>query len=154
MDTKRRALTPEEVDCIKSVLTQRRGREGAPLMALGEAHKVGDQLYQMSCNQQVIIYYDKTEFIGILAFDVGCMWWSDVLVLSETLVLCVSPIFKGFSRAAIATLEELACEYDVKAIVAGCIFQREPQLVANAYIKKGFTHTSPIFIKMVGETDG
>ena len=118
-------------------------------MQLCEIKPTMNYIYSASLQGRVASFYEKGIFIGIVMFNIGSHWWSTARVLDEELVLCVDTAFHGFARVGIDFLNRQAKKYRVSAIVAGCIFQKEPQIVLNSYYKDGFTQTCPTCIKEV-----
>ncbi len=98
----------------------------------------------------IIVFYDEseTEFVGILAFDVGEFWWYPEPFLLEQLVLCVNPDYIGFEREAVKVLDEIAEEYNCVGICSGCMFQSNPNMVKNTYMKSGYNEMIPSFVKL------
>lgn len=139
----------EEEDAIASALLRYRDEEGGAFVHLGDLDITMTSLFHMAANLQVTKFYEGDTFIGIVVFDVGNMWWSDKRFLTEILVLCVDESYHGFARVAIQYLNELAEEFNVDVICAGCYFQAKPQIVTNSYKKDGFTIDAPSYIKVV-----
>ena len=144
----RRVLSFNEFELIAERLKELRDREGSEILKLGEPYYAAKSLVQMSMDTKVIVFKEDGKFIGILAFDVVKEWWTREPLLTETIVLSMSDDVKGFARIAIDKLKELAELYDVAAIIAGCLFQKNPQVVTNSYKKKGFDIIQPVYIKM------
>lgn len=142
----RRCLEFNEWEAIRKRLLELRDKEGSLLMQKADADVAVRSLVHMSFQNRVVIFYENDEFIGILAFDVGSVWWANLITLEEDLVLCVSPTFKGFGRIAVDKLKELAKEYKAQLIVSGSIFQENPAIIANLYKKKGFKQSCPVFV--------
>ena len=148
MEFQRRPFLIDELNVVVTKLIEQRDTAGSDIMQLASPQLVWERLKDMGDNRQVLIAYDKDTFIGIVVFDAGKPWWSYENILTELLVLCVSPKFKGFSRLAISQLEEIAKLYNCKAIAGGALFRRQPKLMINAYMKQGF-ELSPMCVKMV-----
>lgn len=147
----RRCLKVDEWEKIRERLLTLRDKEGSLLMQKADADVATKSLVHMSYMNRVVIFYEGEEFIGIVAFDVGSVWWANLIVLEEQLVLCVSDTFKGFGRIAVDKLKELSNEYKTHLIVSGSIFQDNPNIIANLYKKKGFKQTCPVFVYWRGE---
>ena len=149
METVRGELTDDELETVVRKMTSIRDTEGAPLtVAIGSPYDCLQNLYIMSTHGQVEKFYDNGEFVGILVFDVGKLWWSDKDILLEQFVLSVTNK-AGFQREAIKRLNEIAKEFDVYAICSGCIYQDKPQMVMNGYYKDGFVEVAPTAIKIL-----
>lgn len=144
----RRVLSFNEFELIAERLKELRDREGSEILKLGEPYYAAKSLVHMSIDTKVIVFKEDGRFIGLLAFDVVKEWWTPKPILTETIILSMSDDVKGFARIAIDKLKELAEFYDVAAIVAGCLFQKSPQVVTNSYKKKGFDIIQPVYIKM------
>lgn len=142
-------LTYEEEKLIAEALLRHREEEGNAFVWLGDLETTMDALRQKATNMQVTFFYDDKGFVGILVCDVGNVWWSKKKFMIEELVLCVRPNYHGFAREAIAYLEQLAELWEVDAIIAGCYFQKTPQIVMNSYKKAGFTIDTSSCIKVV-----
>lgn len=142
-------LNIAEEDTIAKALLQHRAREGNAFVWLGDLETTMCSLRQKAKDMKVAKFYHNDIFVGILVFDVGHPWWSKKLFLIEELVLCVQPDYHGFAREAIAFLDELAEEFKADAIIAGCYFQKTPQVVINSYKKAGFTIDTSSCIKVV-----
>lgn len=142
-------LTYEEEKLIAEALLRHREEEGNAFVWLGDLETTMDSLRQKVKNMQVTFFYDDKGFVGILVCDVGNVWWSKKKFMIEELILCVRPNYHGFARGAIAYLEQLAELWEVDAIIAGCYFQKTPQIVMNSYKKAGFTIDTSSCIKVV-----
>lgn len=142
-------LTYEEEKLIAAALLRHREEEGNAFVWLGDLETTMDALRQKAKNMQVTFFYDDNGFVGILVCDVGNVWWSKKKFMIEELVLCVRPDYHGFAREAIAYLEQLAELWEVDAIIAGCYFQKTPQIVMNSYKKAGFAIDTSSCIKVV-----
>ena len=142
-------LSYEEEKLIAEALLRHREDEGNAFVWLGDLETTMDALRQKTKNMQVTFFYDDKGFVGILVCDVGNVWWSKKKFMIEELVLCVRPDYHGFARDAIACLEYLAELWEVDAIIAGCYFQKTPQIVMNSYKKAGFTIDTSSCIKVV-----
>lgn len=151
METYRRALRIDEWELIRERLIELRDKEGSDFIKLADPSIAIKHIVSASFRDNVVIFYDKDELIGILIFTLDKPWWADIKILAEILVLCVSPSFKGFARYAIDTLEKLGEEFKADAICAGCYFQKKPTIVSNSYIKKGFTLMCPTYVKLRGD---
>ena len=150
MEAERRMLSTAELEVIWDRLQELVDTEGSTIVKrCGSVELAVRRLAALSVSQRVVIFYDKGLFIGITIFDVISEWWSNSKFLVEHLVLCVDPDYKGFARVAIDELERLGKEFGVEAIVAGCAFNKNSQLVTNSYKKKGFTIVCPNYIKML-----
>lgn len=149
----RSVLSAKEAEQIKEAMLRHRKQEGNELMwKFGDAYYVLQQLWNFSKNGQVCEFYDKDKnFLGIMLFDIGELWWSQEAFLLEQFVLCVSPTCHGFQRLAIKKLNQLAKQFKVKAICGGCLFQDNPQMVINGYRKDGFNIDSPTVFKVVSQ---
>lgn len=148
--TERRALSFKEYDQIVERLNYLKTKEGSKIIKdMGDAEYCAMGIVKMSCQSQVIVFYDDDKFIGLLAFDVVNTWWTPKRILDEEFILSMTDDFKGFARIAIDKLIELAEYYKASLIAAGCFFQDKPQMVTNSYIKKGFNLSQPIYMKMM-----
>lgn len=144
-------LKEDELLKIKERLLYLRAKEGSELMMLADADVAVKNLAYFSYKNNVAKFYKNDEFIGIVAFDVSTHWWTDKKVLCELLVLCLSDSFKGFGRIAVDKLEALAKEHNAEIICSGCMFQKEPQIVTNLYLKKGYKLSLPNYVKFLKE---
>lgn len=151
MDTNQSCLTPSEWEKIRTRLLKLRQREGSKLMQIADADITMKNLVYFSFQNRVVKFYENDEFIGIVVFDVINDWWTDKKILNEVLILCLSDEFKGFGRIAVDKLEELAKQYDVDFIHSGCMFLKDPQVVSNLYLKKGYSFTSPMYVRFMKE---
>lgn len=142
-------LPYEEEKLIAEALLRHREDEGNAFVWLGDIETTMDSLRQKIKNAQVTFFYDDKGFVGILVCNVGNVWWSKKKFMIEELVLCVRPDYHGFARVAIAFLEYLAELWEVDAIIAGCYFQKTPQVVMNSYKKAGFTIDTSSCIKVM-----
>lgn len=142
-------LPYEEKKLIAEALLRHREDEGNAFVWLGDLETTMDSLRQKIKNAQVSFFYDDNGLVGILVCNVGNVWWSKKKFMIEELVLCVRPNYHGFARDAIARLEYLAELWEVDAIIAGCYFQKTPQVVMNSYKKAGFTIDTSSCIKVV-----
>lgn len=142
-------LTSFEEAAITEALLKHRDKEGNAFVWLGDLKTTMRSLRQKARDMQVAKFYHDGVFVGILVFDVGHPWWSKKLFLIEEFVLCVQPDYHGFAREAIAFLDVLAEEFKADAIIAGCYFQKTPQVVINSYKKAGFTIDTSSCIKVV-----
>lgn len=149
METYRLTLDAFECLKIKKALIRHREHEGNALMwAFGDADFVVHRIQMYSKRGQVVKFYDKDNFVGILMFEVGTFWWSTGIFLNEMLVLCVDEHYKGFQREAVKQLEWLAKAYDVNAISAGCLFSNQPNMAVNGYRKDGYDVECPAVVKI------
>ena len=105
-------------------------------------------LGNMSARGQVIKFYERGRFCGILAFDIGYAWWTPHRICSEVFVLATESVH-GFQRIAAAELERIAKEYDAPLIVAGNMFQVNNNLIGNGYKKCGFRQECSTYVKEI-----
>ena len=149
METIREPLTPEEFEALKGALKHRMITEGSDLMKQFANVEVGaDNIFNYSKAGHVVKFYSKGDLQGILCFDVGTSWWTDKTILAEVLVLSMTGVY-GLQREAMKVMDDLAHEYNATLISSGCIFQKQPQIVTNGYLKAGFTTTCPTYAKVV-----
>lgn len=149
MDTTRSPLSPVEQRILYRTLRAWQQRDIAWLMqTYGDAAYVMQHLIDMSTRGQIVKFYEGDRFCGILAFDIGYVWWSPHRICSELFVLATAGIH-GLQRHAAAALEHLAKEYDASLIVAGNIFQVNSNLIGNGYKKCGFRQECSTYVKEV-----
>ena len=147
MDTRRAPLNEVEQDILYRTLRAWQQRDIAWLMkTYGDAACVMQNLIDMSARGQIVKFYEGDRFCGILAFDIGYVWWTPHRVCSEVFVLATEGIH-GFQRHAAAELERLAKEYDASLIVAGNMFQVDNNLIGNGYKKCGFRQECSTYVK-------
>ena len=155
MDTLRilkRHLTDDELDTIIEQSIKDRDTFGSQALWLADLQKLKASLAQFDIAGNLRAFGDSEgHLVGILIFDVGELWWSDCLVLSELFVFCVDRRFHGFARVAVQELENLAVIFNCKLIVAGNFFMEKPALTTNTYRKAGFSITCPSYIKIKHE---
>lgn len=154
MEAERRMLSTAELEALWDRLKEVIKTSGTDLIKkCNNLELTIRRLAQLSLTQRVVIFYDKGVFIGILVFDVMQEWWSNDKFLVEHFVLCVAPSYKGFARDAIDELERLAKEYNCDAVIAGCYFNKDAQMVTNSYKKKGFTIMCPNYVKLLKDKE-
>lgn len=142
-------LNEQQLNLIADQAAILRERQGRSMLYLADRDKFIAQLKAWDEMQQLIAFADSNNaLVGILCYDVGSTWWAEGVILIEEFVLCVKPSFAGFSRYAIAALEQLAISHEADMIVSGCFFQERPQVVTNAYMKNGYTEVCPTYIKL------
>ena len=146
-------LTETELNLVMETLIYEREVNGSYFVQLADLHMVRSELYLASLKDHIGKCYIDGNFAGIVYYDFGCMWWSPERVLMEQLILCVNPYFAGFGRRACDYMESVARENNINIIVAGCLFQKNPQMVTNLYKKKGFLTVNPMYIKQLGEKE-
>jgi hypothetical protein len=149
METVREPLTPEELEALKDSLLYHMFDDGSELMKEFADIEVGAENIRKYSEQRLVVkFYEKGRLQGILCFDVGTSWWTDKTIISEVLILSMSGVH-GLQREAIKAMDTLAKEYGADLIASGCIFQKQPQIVTNGYLKAGFTTTCPTYVKVV-----
>lgn len=146
-------LTETELDLVIETLSYEREAHGSHFVQLADPMFVRRTLKAISSWGQVGKCYIDGNFAGIVYWDLGAVWWSPETILMEQLVLCVNPYFAGFGRRACDYLEQIAKENHINIIVAGCLFQKNPQMITNLYKKKGFLTVNPLYIKQMGGTE-
>lgn len=149
MDTTRAPLNEVEQDILYRTLRAWQKRDIAWLMqAYGDPAYAMQHLLHMSKREQIVKFYERDRFCGILAFDIGYVWWTPHRVCSEVFVLATEGTH-GFQRHAAAELERLAKEYDAPLIVAGNMFQVDNNLIGNGYKKCGFRQECSTYVKEI-----
>lgn len=150
MDTSRTALTRAERRILhQTLLAWQTQKTISWLMErYGDIEHTLTCLGNMSARGQVVKFYEGDRFCGILAFDIGYVWWTPHRVCSEVFVLATEGTH-GFQRHAAAELECLAKEYDAALIVAGNMFQVDNNLIGNGYKKCGFRQECSTYVKEI-----
>lgn len=146
-------LTKTELDLVMETLIYERETKGSPFVQLANPERVRSFLWASSLVRKVGKCYIDGALAGIVYWDLGEVWWLEEPILMEQLVLCVNPYFAGFGRRACDYLEQKAKENHINIIVAGCLFQKNPQMITNLYKKKGFLTVNPLYIKQLGGTE-
>ena len=124
MDTIRKALTVAERRILQQTLQQWRHKKVSWLMdTFGDIDHTLVCLGNMSERGQVVKFYKDGVFQGILAFDVGHVWWTPHRVCTELFVLAV----------------------------AGNMFQESNALIGNGYKKHGYRQECSTYVKEVTE---
>lgn len=158
-EAKRETLAPDELRKAMKEMIRVREQEGSVIAQLGDPSYVARQLYEMSQRGLVVKFYKGNVFVGLMAYDVGQLWWLEQPLLIEQLVLSCDKEGHGVQREAINALDALArYVYPfVAGIASGNLFMERPQIVMNAYKKAGYTQTAPTSIKVIdrgGECNG
>lgn len=149
MDTARTPLSEVEQHILYRTLRAWQKRDIAWLMrTYGDPAYAMERLRHMSTCGQIVKFYEGDRFCGILAFDIGYVWWSPHRICSELFVLATEGTY-GIQRHAAAVLERLAKEYDAPLIVAGNIFQENNALIGNGYKKCGFRQECSTYVKEI-----
>ena len=146
-------LTKTELDLVMETLIYERETKGSHFVQLADPEYVKQDLLIKSYLGKVGKCYIDGNFAGIVYWDFGEVWWLEEPIMMEQLVLCVNPYFAGFGRRACDFLEQKAKENHINIIVAGCLFQKNPQMITNLYKKKGFLTVNPLYIKQLGGTE-
>lgn len=144
-------LLPSEWQKIKERLLYLREKDGSKLMKYADVDVTVKNLVYFSFHNHVVKFYEGNELIGIVAFDISTHWWTNKEILNEVIILCLSDTFKGFGRIAVDKLDEIAKQNKVDIICSGCMFQKEPQMVTNLYLKKGYELRLPTYVKFLKE---
>ena len=149
MDTVRKALTTEERHILRQTLMQWRHKKVSWLMdTYGNIDHAILCLGQLSECGQVVKFYKEGNFQGILAFDIGHLWFTPHRICTELFVLAAEGVC-GLQHEAARQLESIARDYGAHLIVAGNIFQENSNLIGNGYKKHGYRQVCSTYIKEV-----
>lgn len=149
MDTARNTLTKNEMIVLRDTLHRWRQKKVSWLMdRFGYIEHTLTQLYDMSSRRKIVKFYEDGFFQGILAFDIGHVWWTPHLVCTEVFVLAVDGVH-GLQRHAAAELERIAESYGASLIITGNMFQENNALIGNGYKKYGYQQECSTYVKEV-----
>lgn len=118
----------------------------------GDPERASWNIRQLSMQGTVRGFYMGERLVGLLAFDVFQDWWTNASFLLEVMVLKLYDDREsaGVARSATRLMERLAHEYDASAIVAGCMFMKDPTIVTNSYKGAGFDVSIPQYVRVLG----
>lgn len=136
METQYVELTDQELVDIRRELEKWKKSDQLSwiMKKYGDVDFAVDSIKKESYNGNVVKYYNKGVFAGILLYSTGSPWWSPKKIVAEEFILSVNGQ-KGVQREAIKSLLNFA-RYSDGIVVAGNIFCKD-RLVGNGYVKAG-----------------
>lgn len=150
-----REVTPDEMIVIADAmynLAVENGSKGHSLGPFVSYPAILRTIEEHNRLNQLNVYALSNSIIGIIMYEIGKPWWSDVKVLGEMSIFTVDNRFCGFGRIALERLTEIAVENDCSLIETGSVICNDHSLVKNLYMIKGkYDWTYPSYIKILQE---